>query len=62
MENVTSMDTVVSSLTTTLSSANLWGTVGSAVPLIGVVVLFALGFRIVKKLLNGESKGKVKVG
>ena len=60
MENVVNMDTVVSSLTTTLSAANLWGVIGSAVPLIGVVVLFALGYRIIKRLLSGETKAKYK--
>ena len=58
MENVTGMDAVVTSLTTSLSSANLWATVGSAVPLIAISVLFGLGFYIVKRVLNKTKKGK----
>lgn len=58
MENVTGMDAVVTSLTTSLSSTNLWGTVGSAVPLIAISVLFGLGFYIVKRVLNKTKKAK----
>lgn len=51
---VYSMDNVVTSLTTELSSANLWGVVGSIVPFLAVSVLFALGvglvFMIVRKI------------
>lgn len=60
MENVTGMDAVVTSLTTSLSSSNLWGVIGSAVPLIAIAVLFALGYRIVRKVLSGMSKGKAR--
>lgn len=55
------MDNVITELTTTVSAANLWGIIGSAVPLIAVVVLFALGYRIVRKALKGTSKGKVSM-
>ena len=58
MENVTGMDAVVTSLSTSLSSSNLWGTVGSAVPLIAISVLFGLGFYIVKRVLNKTKKAK----
>lgn len=61
MENVTTMDTVVSSLATSVSSSNLWGVVGSAVPIIAIGVLFALGYGIVKKVLKGTSKGRQKM-
>lgn len=55
------MNAVVSDLATTISNANLWAEIGHAVPLIGVAVLFALGYRIFRKLGNGVSKGKVKM-
>ena len=48
----TGMEAVVSSITTTLSAANLWGIVGNIVPLLGIVILFALGFGLVMKLVN----------
>ena len=48
----TGMEAVVSSITTTLSAANLWGIVGNVVPLLGIVILFALGFGLVMRLVN----------
>lgn len=61
MENVVTMDSVVTSLTTALSASNLWATVGSAVPLIAIAVLFALGFGIVRRVLKGTSKRKTNM-
>lgn len=48
----TGMEAVVSSITTTLSAANLWAIVGNVVPLLGIVILFALGFGLVMRLVN----------
>ena len=55
------MENVVSSLTTTISNANLWGEIAHAVPLIGVAVLFALGYWVVRKTTKGISKAKAKM-
>ena len=52
MESATGMDAVITSLTTTLSAANLWGIVGSIVPFLAITVLFGLGFYLVKKLIK----------
>ena len=53
----TGMNAVISSLTTTLSADNLWGVFATAVPLIGVVTLVALGFF----LLRGSVSTIVKI-
>lgn len=58
MEEVTGMGNVISSLTTTLSADNLWGVIGTAVPLIGVVTLVALGFYLVRRAVKKLSKAK----
>ena len=58
MENATGMDAVISSLTTTLRAANLWGIVGSVVPFLAISVLFGLGFYLVKRILNKTKKAK----
>lgn len=58
MENVTGMSSVITSLTTSLSSSNLWGVVGDAVPLIAISVLFGLGFGLVRKVLNKTKNRK----
>ena len=58
MENVVTMDTVISSLVTALSASNLWGIVGSVVPFLAVSVLFGLGFYLVKRIINKTKKAK----
>ena len=52
MGESTGMTAVVSSITSTLSAANLWGIVGEIVPVLGIVILFALGFGLVMRLVN----------
>lgn len=61
MEGSTGMSAVVSSLTTTLSAENLWGVFGEAVPIIGVTVLVALGFYLIRKAIKKASKAKAGV-
>lgn len=58
MNEAMNMDTVVTSLTTQLSAANLWGVVNSVMPYIGISVLFALGFYLVKRAINKTKKAK----
>lgn len=58
MEEVVGMENVVSSLTTSLSAANLWGVVGTVVPFLAISILFGLGFYLVKRILNKTKKAK----
>lgn len=57
-EEVQGMEAVITSLTSTLSVANLWGIVGNVVPILGISVLFGLGFYLVKRILNKVKKAK----
>ena len=57
-EGATGMTAVITSLTTTLSAENLWGIVGNIVPILGISVLFGLGFYLVKRILNKVKKAK----
>lgn len=52
------MDNVITELTTSLSPASLWGTVGSIVPILAISILFGLGFYLVKRILNKTKKAK----
>lgn len=52
------MSAVVSSITSTLSASALWGIVGEIVPILGIVILFALGFGLVMRLVNRMKKHK----
>ena len=56
MEGATGMDAVVQKIATTLSIANLWDVVGSIVPILGISVLFGLGFYLVKRIMNRLKK------
>lgn len=58
MEGATGMDAVVQKIATTLSIANLWDIVGSIVPILGISVLFGLGFYLVKRIMNRLKKVK----
>lgn len=55
---VTNMESVITSLTTSLSAAELWGIVGNVVPFIAISVLFGLGFYLVKRVLNKVKRAK----
>lgn len=52
------MENVVTSLTTELSAANLWATVGNIVPILAVTTIFALGFYLVKRIINKAKRAK----
>ena len=52
------MNEVVTSLTTSVSAASLWGIVGDVVPFLAISVLFGLGFYLVKRILNKVKKAK----
>ena len=54
----TGMDAVITSLTTSLSAAELWGIVGKCVPFLAISVLFGLGFYLVKRILNKTKRAK----
>lgn len=58
MEEVNMMDNVVGTLATSLSATNLWGVVGSVVPLLAISVLFGLGFYLVKRIINKTKRAK----
>lgn len=57
------MSAFISALTGTngISSASMWADVTDAVPFIVLIFTFAFGYRVLKKLLKGGSKGKVSI-
>lgn len=44
-----------------LTGTALWGEVGAAAGLIGTIVLFVFGYRIISKVIKGAAKGKVRL-
>lgn len=61
MEPATGMSGFITSLQTNLTSANLWGELTAAAAFIGLMVVFAFGYRVVRKVIKGTSKGKANV-
>lgn len=44
-----------------ITSANLWAQITPAAAFLGAVVVFAFGYRVIRRLIAGASKGKAKV-
>lgn len=51
----------ITNLQTNLTSAALWGEIAQAGAFLGLMVVFAFGYRIVRRLVNGVSKGKARI-
>lgn len=44
-----------------VTSANLWAQITAAAGFMGAIVIFAFGYRVVKKMIKGVSKGKASI-
>ncbi len=52
------MTGIVSQLTTGVTAEGLFGTVGQIFPFIVIMIGFAFGYRVLRKVVKGASKGK----
>lgn len=43
-----------------VTSANLWAQITPAAATLALVVIFAFGYRVARKIVSGVSKGKAK--
>lgn len=57
----TGMDGIVSQLTSGVTSAGLFGTVAQIFPFIIIMIGFAFGYKVLRKVVKGASKGKANV-
>lgn len=55
------MSGFIGELNTGLNSTAMWGEVQNAAPLIITVGIFAFGYYVVKKVVKGAAKGKVRL-
>lgn len=60
-EGAGGMSAIVSSLTSGITSAGLFGTVAEIMPFIIIMIGFAFGYKVLKKVVKGASKGKAAV-
>ena len=51
----------VSSLTSGITSAGLFGTVAEIMPFIVIMIGFAFGYKVLRKVVKGASKGKANI-
>lgn len=51
----------ISAFQGTWNTGSMWGELTAAGALIGLVVVFAFGYRVVRKLVKGVSKGKANI-
>lgn len=55
------MQAFVTALQTNLTTDALWQGLTGVAGFLGLMVVFAFGYRIVRRLINGVSKGKAKI-
>lgn len=55
------MSDFTTELLTTVTAAALWGSLTAAAGLVGVAVIFAFGYRVIRRAIGGVSRGKAKV-
>lgn len=55
------MQAFITALTTAVTSNTLWATVTDAAPMITVAVLFSFGYRVLRHVIAGVSKGKARI-
>lgn len=51
----------IEALSSTMTPDALWQALVGVAALIGTMVLFAFGYRVVRRLVQGVSKGKAKM-
>lgn len=57
----TGMNAIVQSLTSGITSAGLFGTVAEIMPFIVIMIGFAFGYKVLRKVVKGASKGKANI-
>lgn len=51
----------VTAFETTFGTDQMWAELTKAGALIGLVVVFAFGYKVIRRLIGGASKGKAKI-
>lgn len=51
----------ISAFQSSWNTGSMWGELTAAGALIGLVVVFAFGYRVIRKLVKGVSKGKANI-
>lgn len=57
----TGMAGITSQLTNGVTAASLFGTVGEIFPFVVVMIGFSFGYKVLRKVVKGASKGKTNI-
>lgn len=55
------MEDFITAITAAVTPAALWAVLAGSAVFIGTLVVFAFGYRVVKRLVSGASRGKAKL-
>lgn len=55
------MSDFINALTTAVTPAVLWGTLADAAPIITVMLVFAFGYFVLKRVIRGIGHGKARL-
>lgn len=61
MDTPTSMSSVVSALQTAVNTDAMFTNLGSLIPVVGGVLIFAFTYRIIRRIIRGANNGKARV-
>lgn len=61
MDPVTSMQAVVTALTSILTTDAMFTNLAALIPVVGGVLIFAFTYRIIRKIVGGAQKGKARI-
>lgn len=59
--NETGMAALLSALQSAISTETMLANLTTLIPFVGAVVIFAFTYRLVKKVIQGASKGKARI-
>jgi flagellar biogenesis protein FliO len=60
-ETATGMNGFITAIQTTLTTDTMWGELAKAGAFIGTIAVFVFGVYIVRRLVKGAAKGKLKI-
>lgn len=55
------MSDFINALTSSVTPTALWGTLSDAAPIITVMLLFAFGYFVLKRVIRGIGHGKARI-
>lgn len=61
MDPVTSMQAVVTALTSILTTDAMFTNLAALIPVVGGVLIFAFTYRIIVRIIKGAQKGKARI-